>query len=103
MQERFDRFADKVENAVSNAAFFAFCVLTVIIWAPSFFVIPKVDTWQLIINTFTTIVTFLLVALLQNTQARFERAVNARLCAILAALDLSDPVDDEGQKEEEAA
>jgi hypothetical protein len=45
----FDRFATRVR-------------------APSIFVLPDVDTWQLIINTATTIVTFLLVALLQNTQ-----------------------------------
>jgi low affinity Fe/Cu permease len=54
-------------------------VLLVIIWGPSYFVISNVDTWQLIINTMTTIVTFLLVALLQNTQYRSDAAVQKKL------------------------
>jgi low affinity Fe/Cu permease len=45
----------------------------VVVWAPSFFVFGNIDTWQLVINTTTTIITFLLVALFQNTQERFER------------------------------
>ena len=41
-----------------------------LIWAPSYFVIGSVDTWQLIINTATTIITFLMVASLQNSETR---------------------------------
>jgi low affinity Fe/Cu permease len=51
------------------------CVLLVVMWAPSYFLLPDVDTWQLIIDTVTTIVTFLLVALLQNTQKRADEAI----------------------------
>jgi len=58
----------------------------VVIWAPSFLVLPDVDTWQLIINTVTTIVTFLLVALLQNTQKRADDAVQHKLNAIAEGL-----------------
>lgn len=97
----FDKFADKAEKFVGHAWFFGACVVVILIWMPSYFVVGGLDTWQLIINTFTTIVTFLLVALLQNTQERFERSVNARLMAILAALDAEDPVHDEGQHPEE--
>ena len=97
-RSRFDRFADAAERFVGHAWFFSACVLLVLIWAPSFVVIRNIDTWQLIINTLTTIVTFLLVALLQNTQARFEEAVNARLQQILDALEREDPVADEGQQ-----
>lgn len=96
-QERFDRFADTTEKGVSHAAFFAGCVLVVLVWAGTGPIFKFNETWQLIINTGTTIVTFLLVALLQNTQARFEDAVNARLCAILAHLEAEDPVKDRGQ------
>jgi low affinity Fe/Cu permease len=46
------------------------CVLAVVLWAPSFFLLRNVDTWQLIINTITTIVPFLLVALLQKRAKR---------------------------------
>lgn len=83
---RFDRFAEYAAKFVSRAPFFAFCVLVIVLWAPSFLVIPNIDTWQLVINTFTTIVTFLLVALLQNTTARSEQAIQQKLNAIANAL-----------------
>jgi low affinity Fe/Cu permease len=70
----------------SRAWFFAFCVLLVVIWAPSIVVLKNVDTWQLIINTLTTIVTFLLVALLQNSQTRADLAVQHKLNAIADGL-----------------
>lgn len=96
-QRRFNQFADKTEKGVSHASFFCACVVVVVIWAFSGPVFHFNETWQLIINTGTTIVTFLLVALLQNTQARFENAVNARLNAILEHLGIDDPCNDEGQ------
>lgn len=82
----FDRFADAVSRFASQAWFFALCVLVVLLWAPSFFFFGSVDTWQLIINTLTTIVTFLLMALLQNTQARSDAATQQKLNAIAQAL-----------------
>lgn len=82
----FDKFADKASDFVSHAPFFVFCVLLIVLWAPSIFVIGTIDTWQLIINTITTIVTFLLVALLQNSQKRFENATNAKLDEVLDGL-----------------
>lgn len=82
----FDRFADSASRLVSKAPFFASCVLLVVIWAPSYFVVGDLDTWQLIINTATTIVTFLLVALLQNSQYRADLAVQHKLNAIADAL-----------------
>jgi low affinity Fe/Cu permease len=82
----FDRFAGAASGFASRAPFFAACVLLVLIWAPSYFVIGDLDTWQLIINTATTIVTFLLVALLQNTQRRSEEAIHEKLNAIADGL-----------------
>jgi low affinity Fe/Cu permease len=75
----FDKFADAVARRVASAPFFAGCVLLVLVWAPSFFVIRNVDTWQLIINTVTTIITFILLALLHNTTERFEKDALERL------------------------
>lgn len=83
----FDHFAGVVSEQVARAWFFAACVILIAAWAPSYFAIGDSDTWQLIINTTTTIVTFLLVALLQNTQERFEVTVLARLDRIEAKLD----------------
>lgn len=82
----FDRFAGRASRFASRPWFFALCVLLVLIWAPSYFLIGDLDTWQLIINTATTIVTFLLVALLQNTQTRSDRAVQDKLNAIADGL-----------------
>lgn len=81
----FDRFAGGASKLVSRAPFFAFCVLLIVVWAPSIAFL-KLNTWQLIINTITTIVTFLLVALLQNTQTRSDDAVQQKLNAIAEAL-----------------
>ena len=82
----FDRFAHQAAKFFSRPWFFAFCVLLVVLWAPSILVISEVDTWQLIINTTTTIVTFLMVALLQNTETRSDEAVQDKLNAIASIL-----------------
>jgi low affinity Fe/Cu permease len=87
----FDRFATHASNVASRAVFFTLCVLLVVVWAPSLLLFRDVDTWQLIINTATTIITFLLVALLQNSQTRSERAIQHKLNAIADGLaDLMD-------------
>jgi hypothetical protein len=86
----FDRFAGMASSYASRAPFFAACVALIIIWAPSYFLFP-LDTWQLIINTATTIITFLLVALLQNSQTRSDHAIQHKLNALAKGLaDLMD-------------
>ena len=82
----FDRFAGRAAKFSAKPWFFALCVLLVAIWAPSYFFIGSLDTWQLIINTATTIITFLMVALLQNTQSRAEMAMQDKLNAIADGL-----------------
>jgi low affinity Fe/Cu permease len=97
----FDRAAAATGHNVARAWFFALCVGMVVIWAPTYFLFGNVDTWQLIINTLTTIVTFLLVALLQNTQARSTSALQHKLDSLLEAnaeiLDNTDDVDNSGE------
>jgi low affinity Fe/Cu permease len=78
----FDRFAGWASNLVSRAAFFTFCVVLVIVWLPSILLLQDIDTWQLIINTVTTIITFLMVALLQNSQTRSDQALQHKLNAV---------------------
>jgi low affinity Fe/Cu permease len=82
----FDRFAGHAAHVASRAVFFAFCVGLILIWAPSILIIRDIDTWQLIINTATTIITFLMVALLQNSQTRSDQAVQHKLNAIADGL-----------------
>lgn len=82
----FDRFAGTAALVASRATFFAFCVALVVVWAPSYFLFGKIDTWQLVINTATTIITFLMVALLQNSQTRADQAVQHKLNALADGL-----------------
>lgn len=91
----FDRFASATSRLVSRAPFFALALGLVLAWLIEGIVIvlvsgdPKkfiAETYQLQINTLTTIVTFLLVALLQNTQTRADKATQEKLNAIADAL-----------------
>jgi low affinity Fe/Cu permease len=83
---RFARFAEAASDFASTTTFFVACVLLVVVWLPSYLALRSVDTWQLVINTATTIVTFLLVALLQNNARRSERALHAKLDALADGL-----------------
>lgn len=87
----FDRFASWVATWVAKAWFFGFCVVLVLVWVPSLPLVGSVDTWQLIINTVTTIITFLLLALLHNTSQQAEDLNTARFHAIMLALGIVDP------------
>lgn len=82
----FDRFASRAADVASRASFFSFCVLLIVVWAPTYFVLRNLDMWQLIINTATTIITFLMVALLQNSQTRSDQAVQHKLNALAEGL-----------------
>ena len=81
----FDRFARAVSHNVSRAWFFSACVLLIVVWAPTT-VLMDFNTSQLLVNTATTIVTFLLVALLQNATTRSDKASQHKLNAICNAL-----------------
>jgi hypothetical protein len=61
-------------------------VILVVVWLPTIFVMHDIDTWQLVINTVTTIITFLMVALLENTHTRSDRAIQHKLNAIADGL-----------------
>jgi hypothetical protein len=91
----FDRFAGRAALLASRAPFFAFCVLLVAIWLLQGLVIVLVKgdpksfldaQFQLEINTTTTIVTFLMVALLQNSQTREDQATQHKLNALADGL-----------------
>src|SRR5579862_9567238 len=82
----FDRFAEAASHFTSRAWFFGFCVLLVVLWVPSLPLFGSLDTWQLVINTATTIITFLLVALLQNSHLLGDKATNEKLDAVAGGL-----------------
>jgi low affinity Fe/Cu permease len=81
----FSKVANRVAFAAGHAATFIGCVAIVILWAASGPFFGFTDTWQLIINTGTTIVTFLMVFLIQNTQNRDGAAVQAKLDELIRA------------------
>jgi low affinity Fe/Cu permease len=75
----FTHVAEVVSHATGHAVAFIICCVIVIIWAATGPIFGFSDTWQLIINTGTTIVTFLMVFLIQNTQNRDGAAIQAKL------------------------
>jgi low affinity Fe/Cu permease len=75
----FTSIANKVAHMAGRPATFIICCLVIILWAASGPFLGFSDTWQLIINTSTTIITFLMVFLIQNTQNRDGAAVQAKL------------------------
>jgi len=87
----FDRFATYTSERVSRAWFFGVCALLVLIWVPTLWLWPSIDGWALVINTFTSTITFLLVSVLQYTVTRAENATQRKPNAVAKALaDLMD-------------
>jgi len=83
MQRLFSYIANAVAHAAGHPVTFICCCLIVVIWAACGPFSHYSDTWQLIINTGTTIVTFLMVFLIQNTQNRDGAAIQAKLDELL--------------------
>jgi len=82
----FDRFAEASSHFVSTGAFFGISVVLVLLWFPTLLLIPTVDTWQLVLNTAVSVLAFLLVALLQNSERRSDLAAHRKLDAIAEGL-----------------
>lgn len=85
MEKVFSHFADTISRWTGKPVTFALCALSVIIWAGSGPFFGFSETWQLVINTGTTIVTFLMVFLIQSTQNRDGVAVQAKLDELIRA------------------
>ncbi|WP_137932045.1 low affinity iron permease family protein [Mesorhizobium comanense] len=79
MEKLFTRIANWVAHITGLPLTFAVCCLIVVVWAVSGPFFNFSDTWQLVINTGTTIITFLMVFLIQNTQNRDGAAIQAKL------------------------
>ena len=77
--QAFTRVASAVSTWTGRPSAFLLCCLIVLVWAASGPLFGYSDTWQLVINTGTTIVTFLMVFLIQNTQNRDNAALQAKL------------------------
>src|SRR5689334_25201029 len=99
----FDRTASHIARLMGHPLAFALAVLSIVIWGALGPLAGYSDTWQLIINTSTTIVTFLMVFLIQNTQNRETHALHLKIDELLRALDAADTrlVDLEERSEQE--
>src|SRR5947209_20139969 len=82
----FTRFANSVALWTGKPIIFSFALLTVLIWAATGPIFAFSDTWQLVINTGTTIVTFLMVFLIQHSQIRDTIAIQIKLSELVLAI-----------------
>ena len=83
MKDLFRRFSHRVAEAVGTPTAFLMAISVIIVWLASGPFFHFSDTWQLIINTGTTIITFLMVFLIQNSQNRASKAVHLKLNELL--------------------
>jgi low affinity Fe/Cu permease len=86
IHERFRMVARHVSNVIGHPAAFVVAVLGGMAWGASGSIFGYSDTWQLVINTTTTIVTFLVVFLIQNTQNHDSKAIQLKLDELIRAV-----------------
>jgi low affinity Fe/Cu permease len=84
---RFSRFAAATANWTGTTSAFVIAFVIVLTWAATGPLFNYSDTWQLVINTGTTVVTFLMVFLIQNTQNRDTKALQVKLSELILALE----------------
>jgi low affinity Fe/Cu permease len=86
-QRAFGRFARATASAAGRPATFVTAVLLIALWGATGPLFGFSDTWQLVVNTATTIVTFLMVFLIQNTQNRDAEAMHIKIDELIRAID----------------
>ena len=79
MKEHFRKISSRASTLAGSAGVFILAAISIVIWFISGPIFSFSDTWQLVINTGTTIVTFLMVFLIQNTQNRDSKAIQLKL------------------------
>jgi low affinity Fe/Cu permease len=87
VRDQFNKGADALTRALGSPWALVMAASVIVVWILTGPIFAFSDTWQLIINTSTTIVTFLMVFVIQNTQNRDAKAVHAKLDELIRALD----------------
>lgn len=102
MKETFRKIAGKISYVTGTAAAFLFAITLIVVWAVTGPIFGFSNTWQLVINTGTTIITFLMVFLIQNTQNRDGKAMQLKLDELIRStkardsfMDIEDLSDDD--------
>lgn len=90
MEKLFNHFANTTAKMAGRPWTFILCLLLVVVWATTGPIFKFSETWQLVINTGTTIITFLMVFLIQNTQNRDAAAMHAKLDELVYAVKKAD-------------
>ena len=85
LERQFAQFANATARVTGSPMAFLICVASVLVWAATGPVFQFSETWQLVINTGTTIITFLMVFLIQNTQNRDGAAIQTKLDELIRA------------------
>jgi low affinity Fe/Cu permease len=106
LNEAFRKFSHTVSRVVGTSWAFIIALLIIVVWAFTGPIFGFSDTWQLVINTGTTIITFLMVFLIQNTQNRSDTAIQIKLDELLkgvkgartSLVDIEELPDDELEK-----
>ena len=86
MKEAFRKFSNKTSSIVGSPWAFILAFFAIVLWAFSGPIFGFSDTWQLVINTTTTIITFLMVFLIQNTQNRDNIALQLKLDELIRSI-----------------
>ena len=103
INEKFRLFAQKISHLAGKPLTFFLAIIILVVWGISGKVFHFSDTWQLVINTSTTIVTFLMVFIIQNTQNRDAKSIQLKLDELIRStksarnslIDLENLEDDE--------
>jgi len=105
LRERFRLYANRIADGVGSPGTFGVAIFVVVAWAVTGPMFHYSDTWQLVINTATSVVTFLMVFLIQNTQNRDAAAMQLKLNELIRAMSTArnTMVDLENCTEEEIA
>jgi low affinity Fe/Cu permease len=105
LRERFRLYANRIADGVGSPGTFGVAIFVVLAWAVTGPIFHYSDTWQLVINTATSVVTFLMVFLIQNTQNRDAAAMQLKLNELIRAMSTArnTMVDLENCTEEEIA
>lgn len=82
----FERFVQAVYELVSRTPFFLVCAAVVVVWAVSYPIWPSSKSWQVVIHTVASVVTLLLLALLENANRRADEAAQEKLNVLAEAL-----------------